>query len=332
MRFLILYLPTIMLFIISCCLVCPAHKAYAQTILYVSSDFSTKISELSIDNDRVKELGEKKLNKKNVMQLLKTNLNVVTAFGGGFVNQIQGVPAESNNNKAWFYFINGMLADVGASAYILHKDDRVWWDYHTWDDGTLRSGLTIKSVIGEYPYPFLRGLNAISYPTVVVANRKLLSSAERLCQALNQKGVKDCLVQGMDVNINYSTQNNIIVIGEFHDLSIYKEIGSVYKDATKRNSLLFSFDGDKLNLLNKDGDKIESKEDSAIICATAIGVPATSFWFVMAHNSELTNAAIDILVKTPSKIQHMAGAVLTAESINSLPLIVESVVKSVSKL
>ena len=64
------------------------------------------------------------------MQALERKADVKTSYGGRFVVSIQGVSSASHRD--WFYFINGKLADRGATEVRLHKGDVEWWDYRQW--------------------------------------------------------------------------------------------------------------------------------------------------------------------------------------------------------
>ena len=77
----------------------------------------------------------------SAFDILMDNLDVETAYGGGFVNSIEGLESgftgkgENERQKTdWFYFVNGTMANVGSGEYILEYGDIVWWDYHSWDD------------------------------------------------------------------------------------------------------------------------------------------------------------------------------------------------------
>ncbi len=42
--------------------------------------------------------------------------------------------ASSKDAADWFYWVDGLLADVGAADYELGGGETVWWDYHRWAD------------------------------------------------------------------------------------------------------------------------------------------------------------------------------------------------------
>ena len=46
-----------------------------------------------------------------------------------FVESINGVANNADNNTFWMFYVNGGLADVGASDYIVKDSDRIEWKY-----------------------------------------------------------------------------------------------------------------------------------------------------------------------------------------------------------
>ena len=89
-----------------------------------------------------------------VMQLLMRNAQVGTAYGGGFVQSVNGLSSQHGSGRPvdWFYYVNGIQADRGAADTRLHEGDHVWWDLHDW---TVTED--IPAVVGAFPEPFLNG-------------------------------------------------------------------------------------------------------------------------------------------------------------------------------
>lgn len=89
-----------------------------------------------------------------VMRLLERNARVTTAYGGGFVESIDGLSGGQAGGRPidWFYYVNGTEASQGAAATALHSGDVVWWDRHDWS-----ATMHIPAVIGSFPEPFLHG-------------------------------------------------------------------------------------------------------------------------------------------------------------------------------
>jgi hypothetical protein len=128
----------------------------SQTELLVSKDFG---AEPIVQTDQPKIGGSD-----TVMRLLQRNApNVTTRFGGSFVQSIDGVSGGGGGSRVdWFFYINGILADKGATSFKVHQGDRVWWDHHDW--GVAED---IPAVVGSFPEPFLHGIDGRRMPTRV---------------------------------------------------------------------------------------------------------------------------------------------------------------------
>src|SRR5919204_2940051 len=62
-----------------------------------------------------------------VMRLLMRNAPVKTRYGGRFVNEIKGTASTTTGGRRldWFYYVNGIEADVGAAERKVEGNDRV---------------------------------------------------------------------------------------------------------------------------------------------------------------------------------------------------------------
>jgi hypothetical protein len=100
-----------------------------------------------------------------VMRLLERNADKVSKrFGGGFVQSIDGVAGGTRGGRPvdWFYYVNGVEADKGATSTRVRQGDRIWWDFHDW--GT---AVGVPAVVGQFPEPFLHGVAGRRLPTRV---------------------------------------------------------------------------------------------------------------------------------------------------------------------
>lgn len=102
----------------------------------------------------------------SVLDALRGGATVETAFGGGFVNAIDGVASDTPAKRDWFYYVNGVSPGRGADQQPLGAGDLAWWDYRPW-----RGFLDAWAVVGAWPEPFVRGYPA--RPAVVNADPPL---------------------------------------------------------------------------------------------------------------------------------------------------------------
>lgn len=97
----------------------------------------------------------------SALQALDRVADVKTRFGGRYVRAVDGV--EEHGNRAWFYYVNGYLADRSAAEYRLHRGDVEWWDFRSWRDPAQD-----PVIVGAFPEPFLHGYDGKRRPAVVV--------------------------------------------------------------------------------------------------------------------------------------------------------------------
>ena len=96
------------------------------------------------------------------MQALSRVAKVESRYGGRYVRSVDGV--REHGQTAWFYYVNGYLADRSAAEYRLHAGDVEWWDYRSWRDPAQD-----PVVVGAFPEPFLNGYAGKRRRTVILA-------------------------------------------------------------------------------------------------------------------------------------------------------------------
>ncbi len=120
----------------------------------------------------------------SVMQALDRVAKVETRFGGRYVRSVDGV--REQGRRAWFYYVNGYLADRSAADYRLRPGDLAWWDYRPWRDPAQN-----PVVLGAFPQPFLNGYGGRRRPAVVVSSDpRARAVARRLHARLLPAGTK----------------------------------------------------------------------------------------------------------------------------------------------
>ena len=97
-----------------------------------------------------------------LMRALASKADVETRYGGRFVQSIDGLAGSLEDQRDWFWFVNGYEGDRSASAYRLRDGDVAWLDYRGWQ----REG-EARVVVGAFPEPFLHGYDGKTRPAVV---------------------------------------------------------------------------------------------------------------------------------------------------------------------
>jgi hypothetical protein len=113
------------------------------------------------------------------MQGLERVAKVGTRYGGRYVRSVDGV--DEHGRRAWFYYVNGYLADRSAAEYRLRAGDVEWWDFRSWRDPAQD-----PVVVGAFPEPFLHGYDGKRRPAFVAAldpNNPLVRAVARRLRA-----------------------------------------------------------------------------------------------------------------------------------------------------
>ena len=97
------------------------------------------------------------------MQALSRVAKVESRYGGRYVRAVDGL--REHGRTAWFYYVNGYLADRSAAEYPLRPGDVEWWDYRSWQDPAQD-----PVVVGSFPEPFLHGYGGKRRRTVILAS------------------------------------------------------------------------------------------------------------------------------------------------------------------
>lgn len=88
-----------------------------------------------------------------VMSLVDEIADVETRYGGRFVQAIDGVRSSGGARTSdWFYFVNGVEAEVGAATFRPGPGDSIWWDFRDWTEAMYAGAVT-----GSYPAPLSSG-------------------------------------------------------------------------------------------------------------------------------------------------------------------------------
>lgn len=69
-----------------------------------------------------------------VLDALRHAHTVDTAYGGGFVETIDGKTSQHPNQHIdWFYHVDTRLSPIGAADYELDDEQLILWDYRPWN-------------------------------------------------------------------------------------------------------------------------------------------------------------------------------------------------------
>jgi hypothetical protein len=120
-----------------------------------------------------------------LLRALRSEAQVSTRYGGGFVQSIEGVEGSARRHEDWFWFVNGLAGDRSAASYRLRDGDVAWWDYRDWSG----DAATLEVVAGAFPEPFLHGYDGKTRPAAVRYGPGLRAGAERVARVIGTDDV-----------------------------------------------------------------------------------------------------------------------------------------------
>jgi len=133
-------------------------------------------------------------------------------MAGSFIETIAGI--KGDQSQYWFYYINGVMANVFAHGYKLQPGDVQYWDFHDWTF-YIHSP---SAVLGAFPEPCRQGYGGRVAPTVVVYAEGFQEYALKLKEKLAALGVREMMVKGAGtLTAEEKGKNNLFIIAPAGD-------------------------------------------------------------------------------------------------------------------
>jgi hypothetical protein len=255
----------------------------------------------------------------SVMEVMEENFNVETAYGGGFINGIDGLKSgftgvKDKTKMDWFYYVNGILAQVGADDYYLNANDSVIWDYHDWSNN-----IYVSSIIGAYPLNFTNGHEGNVLNTEILHTKDYKKESEELSTFLKNKGLENIAVKNLENEGLDDVKRNTIVIGTWNDINKIDYLKDIYENGDK-TGLFFKIDKN-IKALNNKGHMVNEYEKGSIITSITkeYGLPAT-IWLVTGNDEESIKRAVKVLYENPEKIKGKFSLIVTEDEMINIPI------------
>jgi Domain of unknown function (DUF4430) len=246
-----------------------AGASTGDVTLTVTRDFGNTPLHQGVDEEKASE-GD------TVMRLLQREYDVRTRFGGGFVQEIDGVAGGHRDGRPvdWFIYVNGIQTDKGATGIDVHPGDRMWWDHHDWSVTP-----DIPAVVGSFPEPFLHGSGGRRLPVRVECSAPQSPSCDTVADKLTKLGI----VAGRS-NLSRTPANETlrVLVGPWKRLR-GRDVESDSIDAGPRASGVFArFEGsgDRLVVLDERGRPARTLGTGTGLVAATKAEDRAPVWFV----------------------------------------------------
>jgi hypothetical protein len=251
----------------------------------------------------------------SAMAALTEVAEIETAYGGGFVNAINGVRSgyagSQKTQQDWFFYINGIQSNIGALDYKLHDGDVQHWDFHSWGFRNF-----IPAIIDAYPSAFRHGFGGRVSPTLIVCPDYLKEDVIRLEEDLTQLGVKDVSTRSLDELTEGEIGKANVILVSVPENRLSSELNQNWQ----RLGFFAHFENGDLIVINNDGEvTAEYGAGTGLIQATqnpwnpkGIGACENVVWLVSGTDEAGVSNALEALLDHHSKFQY-AGAVVVAD-------------------
>jgi len=256
------------------------------------------------------------------MTALERVADVETAYGGGFVNAINGVSSGFTGTQQmmtdWFLYINGIQARTGALDYKLKDGDIQHWDFHVW---SFRQ--SVPAIIGDFPEPFGHGYGGKVSLTIIAHADDLAKEADNLKNRLSQLGINNISIKRLsELSADEKESANLILLG-----TIDSEPVSELNDIWERLGFFAHFEPEKLAVFSAQGElSAEYGAGVGLIQATqnpwnpkGIGAAENVVWLISGTDTAGVKSALDALINHPTRLQYAGAAVIASGEIIRIP-------------
>lgn len=248
--------------------------------------------------------------------------DVTTAYGGGFVDSINGLRSQYSGGQAeqydWLVYFNGIQSKTGALDYTMRQDDVQRWDFRHWS-----FRISIPAIVGDFPEPFLHGYAGRVKPTIIVYDGGFEQDAEAVEDALVGLGVADVSSQPISELGDDDKRNaNLIIIG-YSDDEMLTEMNGVWN----RLGFFARFEDGMLDIYTGTGERAARYgPGTGIIQATqspwnprSTAACENVVWMVSGTDAAGIEAAAQALATRSSELQHAFAVVVTGGEIIRVP-------------
>ena len=121
----------------------------------------------------------------SLMRALAGEADVETRYGGRYLQSVNGITGSLEQQRDWFWFVNGYEGDRSAAAYRLRDGDVAWLDYRAWE----REG-EARVVVGAFPEPFVHGYAGKTRTAVVRYEKGLANRAAVIGRRIGASSVE----------------------------------------------------------------------------------------------------------------------------------------------
>lgn len=250
-----------------------------------------------------------------VMRMLRSEFDVDTRFGGRFVQAIDGLEgAGAGGTSDWFFFVNGIEAEVGAAEYELSAGDRVQWDLRRWG-----AAMSVPAIVGAFPEPFRNGIEGERRPVRVECEDADTDPCRAAKAALERIGVP---VSGSSLGAPGTEAVTRLVVAGWPEARIVRGAPTL-EESPEASGVFARFtpDGERLELLDQDGEVARTvrRGDGTALVAALRPRDDELLWLVTALDDEGLASGVRALEE--KRLRDAFAVAVTERIVEKLPLV-----------
>lgn len=258
----------------------------------------------------------------SALAVLQSVAEIETKYGGSFVSSINGISSEygrpNSNKEDWFFYINGISANMGAGDYIFSAGDVEHWDFRNWGYHQF-----IPAIIGDYPQPFLSGYSGRVAQTFIVYDAVFSLEAEALVEKLKSDGIVQVSAIRCDMlSTDIKEQSNLIIIAG-PDNNLIVELNNIHD----KLGYYAHLESSRIMVLDTAGNLSgEYGLDSGIIQATqnpwnpkGIGAGENVVWIVTGTNVNGVKNAASLITDKTDHLSGVFAVIIHGEQVEKIP-------------
>lgn len=257
-----------------------------------------------------------------VFEIMALELELDTAYGGQFVNGINGLKSGFTGMRGaerrmvdWFYFINGVAADTGPHDQLARPGQVVWWDYREWETAGM-----ISAVTGAFPEPFVQGYTDKPLPVTVFYAQGREKEAGEVRAALLKAGAAEVGLLPLSAEVALRREGPSLVVGLWSEVSEFPSFREL-NERGARLGLYAYYHGEGVSLLFPDGSVARNVTGAGSITAAGAGLgDGKPLWLVLGTDEAGLNRAVAALADGKDVLPGRYGVWTGPEGVFTLPV------------
>jgi hypothetical protein len=222
------------------------------------------------------------------MRMLQRQFKVTTRYGGGFVQSIDGLAGgrEAGHPVDWFFYVNGVQSQQGATEVDVNGGDSIWWDRHDWS-----ATQNVPAVVGAYPEPFVHGAEGKRWPIVLECADDVADACTRIADRLAGDGARAVGRQALATGVGQDTLR--VIVGPWREIGGDAALEQLAQGPSVSGVYArFASGGSTLDLLDPEGDVAGTlRAGAGLIAATRFEQQAPTWAITGTDVAGVTAAA-----------------------------------------